>query len=98
MSEERIADARISIFLPSKNGKKTIKIRMFLAAQFKTAWSPNIRDQFFPPVPMRKDMADEYWTMQQFRVKVGESWIMGKGRYSFYTLSEVLKFVEEAFQ
>ena len=97
MSEERIPDARISISLHKNIGKKTTKIHLFLSSKFRTAWSPELRKQFFPPVPMQKEMADEYWNKKQYRVMVGGRWMQVKGRYSFYTIEEIYCFVREAF-
>ena len=94
MSDERVPDARISVSLHQKNGKKTTKIHLYLASQFRSAWSPEIRKQFQPPVPLQNSKHDEYWGQPHYRVMIDGKWAWVGVRYTFYTLDAIMEKVK----
>lgn len=91
MSEIRTANILWKWRIASDKGKKTLKIELFLAEQWRRNWSP-YRQTMWPKPPLRDR---QYW-QQYYRVRVGGKWITRPGfKYVFFTLPDVLLLVEE---
>ena len=96
MSEKRIADFSFIKRLPKKSGKKSTKIELLCASQFKDAWSVNIKNDFFPPLPYKYDDRLIYWDSCLFRVRVNGVWYRPKVNYTFLDWPEVMELLKEA--
>lgn len=91
MSEERVADAVIKFSNALKQGKKPLKIELFLAEQWRSDWNP-YRKTMHPHPPLRKR---EYW-QQYYRLRIDGRWHGRKGyKYAFYTLIEAVQLAEQ---
>ena len=94
MSEERIADAVFRFGNAATQGKKTLKIELFRAEQFRPGWRPYKRTMH-PHPPLRNR---EYWH-QYYRLRVDGRWLQLSGyKYSFYTLEEAVLLGDRLFK
>ena len=88
MSEERIADAVIKFVNASKHGKKSIKIELFCAGQWRHTWNPYKRDMQ-PRPPLRN--REEFWE-NHYRLRVDGRWHRtARHKYCFYTLEQAIR-------
>lgn len=96
MSEQRVPDYSILVRLPKKPGNKTCKIELFRIAQFRTSWSHAKRKKFYPPVPLKFNYANEYWSKELYRVRIDGKWITAlifEKKYTFFDWSEIMYLV-----
>jgi hypothetical protein len=90
MSEIRMPDIVLRWGNAAIQGKKPLRIELFLAEQWRGNWNPYKRTMH-PHPPLR---TREYW-QQYYRLRVDGRWLGLKGyKYSFYTLEQALKLAE----
>lgn len=96
MSEQRIADVKITVTLPRQQGKKehcfvkTLTVRGYVAEQFRRKHN-RLNRNFYPTVPIKREEKEE-WYRTMYRVKIGDKWLKtGKSKYEFYTREEVFQ-------
>ncbi len=90
MSEMRIPDIVWRWGNAATQGKKMLKIELFLAEQFRCNWNPYNRTMF-PHPPLRNR---EYW-QQYYRLRVDGRWHGRKGyKYAFFTLEQAVKLAD----
>ena len=88
MSEERVADAVIKFSNALKQGKKPLKIELFLAEQWRSNWNP-YRKTMHPHPPLRN--REPFW-QDYYRLRVDGRWHRtAKHKYCFYTLEEAIR-------
>ena len=91
MSDERIPDLVLTARLPRLSAtkrSKSVNIKLYLASQFRSAWSANLKDKFFPKPPLRKADSDEFWGKEIYRVKLNDKW-HGTAKYTFFSWEEI---------
>lgn len=76
----------------SVQGKKPLRIELYLAHQWRHNWNPHKRT--IHPHPPFHDR--DYWT-KYYRMRVNGRWRRGHKcyKYSFYTLEEALMLVDK---
>ncbi len=90
MSEERTPDAIWRFRVAGRDGKKTIKIELFIAAQWRYSWNPFKRNM--TPRPKHRD--NGYWK-RYYRLRINGKWHGRTVRkFTFYTLPEALGIAE----
>lgn len=94
MSDERVADMVLRVRLPKKPGKKTVKIELFHAGQFRYSWSENLKRRFIPSVPLRYADRDTYWAQQIYRLRIDGRW-HGPARYTFLSWRDIVALLED---
>lgn len=94
MSEVRVPDITLVIRLPRKHGKKSLKIRLYLAEQFRHSWTPDRADAFTPRVPLKSSDREEYWGKDIYRVMVEGQW-MFPGEYRFVELDTIVELIKK---
>lgn len=95
MSEIRAADIVVRFGNATPQGKKTLRIELFSAEQFRHNWNPTKRTMY-PHPPLRNP---DYW-QQYYRLRIDGRWFgrHGKGyKYGFYTLEEVVQLGKKLF-
>ncbi|MBL4904424.1 MAG: hypothetical protein JKY62_17510 [Desulfocapsa sp.] len=91
MSEERVPDAIWRFWIAGINGRKLLRIELFLARQWKITARIGKRNRY-PWCPMR---GMEYWT-EYYRLRINGRWRQKEGyRFRFFTLVESLELVEQ---
>lgn len=89
MSEERIANLALRVWVPLASGKKTVKIELFGMAKFRPAWTKEKRKTFSPRAPTsRITDFNKYWDQEIFRVRVDGKW-HGEAKYRFFDWPEI---------
>ena len=94
MSELRIADMVWRWGNAAIQGKKSLRIELFQAEQWRHNWNPHKRTMH-PHPPLR---TREYW-QQYYRLRVDGRWFSRKGyKYNFYTLEQAVKLAERIYK
>ena len=87
MSEQRIPDAVWRFGNALSQGKKTLRIELFKAEQWRAGWRP-YKNTMTPHPPLR-DRA--YWS-EYYRLRVDGRWHGKPGyKFSFYTLAQAVE-------
>ena len=93
MSEERVSWLVFSVKLPQYRGKKTVKIELFKAKQWKLSVSLEDRNAA-PPIPCRLHKKNEYFD-ERFRLRIDDRWYKEQGKqYAFLTFDEAMEVVK----
>ncbi|WP_157470286.1 hypothetical protein [Desulfobulbus elongatus] len=91
MSEMRVADIVWKYRNAAREGKKTLKIELYRAEQWRCNWNP-YRKTMTPRPPLRDR---EYWH-QYYRLRVDGRWLGRPGfKYAFYTLEQAVAIGEK---
>ncbi len=94
MSEMRIADIVWRWGNAATQGKKTLKIELFLAEQFRCNWNP-FKRTMHPRPPLR---TREYW-QQYYRLRVDGRWLsLNACRYHFFTLEQAVAIADQLYK
>lgn len=96
MSEIRAADIVLRFGNAAIHGKKSLRIELFSAEQFRNKWNP-FKRTMYPHPPLRNQ---EFW-QQYYRMRIDGRWIgrNKKGyKYGFYTLEEALQLAQKLFK
>jgi len=94
MSEMRIPDIVWRWGNAAIQGKKSLKIELFVAEQFRCNWNPYSRSMF-PHPPLRKR---EYW-QQYYRLRVDGRWLSICGcKYHFFTLEQAVALADQLYK
>jgi hypothetical protein len=94
MSEERIADVVWRFGNAATQGKKSLRIELFKAEQFRPGWRPHKRNMH--PHPPLRDR--EFWK-EHYRLRVDGRWLQLTGyKYSFYTLEQAVNLAERLYR
>lgn len=94
MSEERISDIVWRWGNAAKQGKKSLRIELYRAEQWRFNWKPHRRTMHpHPPLGTR-----EYW-QQYYRLRVDGRWQGKPGyKYSFYTLEQAVQLAKRIYE
>ncbi|HHL33133.1 MAG TPA: hypothetical protein ENJ30_02070 [Desulfobulbaceae bacterium] len=89
MSEVRTPDAIWRFRIAGEDGKKTLKIELFRAGQWRRSWRPYKRNMY-PRPPIRKP---EYWHTR-YRLRIDGRWFGKEGfKYRFLTIEQATRLV-----
>jgi len=96
MSEHRTPDKTILLKI---KGKKTVKIELFAAKQFKQNYRPF--KKIYSPRPLIRpfDKEDKMFWENHFRIRIKGQWVRNrKIKYLFYTIDQVMEMIKQELE